>query len=184
MSADLPPIDTGHLFEPFLRDRQEFTVSIGRDALPGDLVLCDAGGWGDMRRVLARGPGGSLVTGVDACPRAREAVGPESVLGVVSRRGGRGRGSARLVAAAFPAWSVLAAAGAWLLRPAGASGAEPGDWYTSFLTPRGEIGASYIHLFLPGAVVREAGSAGYDRVEAIEAAHFVASGFRFGVRAG
>ena len=352
----LPLVYTGHVLEPTLRHLQEFAVEGGRDPVPGDLALCDVDGWGDVRRVMTRQPGGTLVTIIDACPQARQEIVPESILGVVCRVGRSGDRSGRIIQAAIPGWSILAAAlyrcgrvlrapefgldagpsvqrkyaqqvasyleraasppgpeglalitrglppggavlvagsgagseaiglallgyrvsgfdalpemvgaaranalrlgaavdfftadltdldlsgrifdliymtpllysflpgrarriaalerlgrhltqsgavifsahlirqaadafaatGAWLRRPAGVSKAEPGDWYTSFLTPQGELETSFTHLFLRGTVLREARSAGYERVEAVEAAHFVASRFRGGPHA-
>jgi hypothetical protein len=52
---------------------------------------------------------------------------------------------------------------------------ERGDWYTWFLTPAGEIGASYVHLF--GSVrqaVTEVREAGFRSVRAL-GAHLIAT---------
>jgi SAM-dependent methyltransferase len=50
---------------------------------------------------------------------------------------------------------------AWLRRRFQGDLVEPGDWYTWFLTPTGDIGTSYLHLFgsvrQAAAEVREAG---------------------------
>jgi SAM-dependent methyltransferase len=46
----------------------------------------------------------------------------------------------------------------------GSSVVEAGDWYTWFLTPRGDVGYSYLHHFSPGALEAEVEAAGL-RVE-------------------
>lgn len=66
----------------------------------------------------------------------------------------------------------------WLHRRPAGPGIEVGDWYTRFLTPQGRIGTSFLRLFAPHEVVREARLAGFQRITRMGRAHLVASGFR------
>jgi SAM-dependent methyltransferase len=53
---------------------------------------------------------------------------------------------------------------------------EPGDWYTWFMTPSGEIGTSYVHVF--GSLRRaqaEVRAAGFGAVRPLGRAHLVAT---------
>lgn len=74
-------------------------------------------------------------------------------------------------------WIELAAL--WLLRmPAGERNHEFGDWYTSFLTPSGTIGTSYLHRGSRARVLGEARAAGFSNVRWMETGYFVAGRFR------
>jgi SAM-dependent methyltransferase len=52
---------------------------------------------------------------------------------------------------------------------------EAGDWYTSYLTPAGTIGTSFLRRFAAGEVIGEARAAGYADVVRL-GSHFVAAG--------
>ena len=75
---------------------------------------------------------------------------------------------------------ILQALLSWMHRRARGSTFEFGDWYTRFMTPRGQVGCSFTHLSFPGQVRREAKQAGYREVSRGGASHFVAA--RFGGR--
>jgi SAM-dependent methyltransferase len=54
---------------------------------------------------------------------------------------------------------------------------EFGDWYTSFLTPAGAIGTSFVHYSRHREVLAEIRAAGFGRIEWDGGAFFRASGF-------
>ncbi len=58
------------------------------------------------------------------------------------------------------------------------SGGEFGDWFTWFLTPRGTIGKSYLHVSTATRVLREIRAAGFRHAAREGRAHFVASDFQ------
>ncbi len=66
----------------------------------------------------------------------------------------------------------------WMNRRPAGPGIELGDWYTRFLTPRGRIGTSFLRLFSPREIIREARLAGFEQIARMGRAHFIASGFR------
>ncbi|HLG44521.1 MAG TPA: class I SAM-dependent methyltransferase [Nitrospirales bacterium] len=74
--------------------------------------------------------------------------------------------------------NVLRAALLWCLRRArGCSSNEFGDWYTWFLTPKGDLGKAFSRRFLVRQVVREARDAGFGHISREAMAHFVAGDF-------
>ena len=105
---------TGFCLEPWLKNGQAFTVIGERQPAVGDLILCEAEGFGDVRRVLARTADGAFVCALDSFPPGREAVPPERVLGVVTGRPGAGGRLGRALARAFPVWSRAAYLRYWL----------------------------------------------------------------------
>src|SRR5262245_56106977 len=110
--ATIPLRYVGFALAPWIGHDREIQVRGGVEPVPGDLALCDAGGWGDIRRVLARTAEGTYVTGLDSFPSGREEVAGQCVLGVVV--GDRAPGAAgRVVASGFPLWSRLAALRYW-----------------------------------------------------------------------
>src|SRR5437667_394389 len=79
----LPLLISGYGMEPALRHGDTVTVEGDRSPVPGDIVLCDMEGWGDLLRLAGDGgSGGSEVT-LDAFPRRRACVARERILGVV-----------------------------------------------------------------------------------------------------
>jgi SAM-dependent methyltransferase len=82
-------------------------------ALEGGLALCDAQGWGDVRRILHRDADGGCLTALDPYPPGREIVPRERVLGAVVEPGPPGRLPRLAAAHAFPLWSRLAALQYW-----------------------------------------------------------------------
>ncbi len=109
----LEVICAGYALEPWIRDGDRIRVVAGKAPLPGDIVLCNAGGWGDLRRVLACGPGGALVTALDTVPGGRESVPRGEILGVASGPAFAGGAGGRAIAWLFPAWSRVAALLYW-----------------------------------------------------------------------
>jgi SAM-dependent methyltransferase len=120
---------TGLALEPWLRDGDRFVVDPGGDPRPGDLVLCEAGGWADVRRVLRREGSDRLLTVLDALPRRRASIPYGSLLGIVRGVPGAGGILGALAAHGFPLWSRCAAFLAWRRRILAAPrfGAEAGD---------------------------------------------------------
>jgi SAM-dependent methyltransferase len=106
-------ICAGFALEPWIKDGDRVRIIPGDSPRPGDIVLCDAGGWGDLRRVLRRGPGGALVTGLDTVPGGREPVPRERILGVASGPASAGGAGGRAIARLFPVWSRVAALLYW-----------------------------------------------------------------------
>jgi SAM-dependent methyltransferase len=104
---------TGFALEPWIRNAQTVMIDATRSPRPGDLALCEIGGWGDIRRILACSADGSWITGIDPAPGARECLPPERVIAVVTAQPGAGDAIGRTIAMAFPAWSRLAAAIYW-----------------------------------------------------------------------
>jgi SAM-dependent methyltransferase len=66
---------------------------------------------------------------------------------------------------------------AWTVRRARGGRCEFGDWYTSFLTPQGRLGHSYIHRGSGAKARRAAQEAGFGRVVHAGAAHYIAERF-------
>jgi hypothetical protein len=66
----------------------------------------------------------------------------------------------------------------WLISRIRGLETEPGDWHTTFLTPAGTNGRSFIHLFRWKAVVSEVRLAGFRKVNPIGPAHLAAREFQ------
>ncbi|HKB07113.1 MAG TPA: class I SAM-dependent methyltransferase [Candidatus Polarisedimenticolia bacterium] len=107
-SGRIEVFNSGFAFVPFIGNAERLTLDRTRPARPGDLVCVDVGGWGDLRRILARGADGDWVTGIDPAPRARERIAPDRLIAVVSGKIGAGDVIGRTIAMAFPIWSRLA----------------------------------------------------------------------------
>jgi SAM-dependent methyltransferase len=105
---------SGFCLETWLRHDRSFVVSAGRQPVIGDLILCEAEGLGDIRRVLGRKVDGAFVCALDATPPGRETVPAQRVLAVVIDRLGAGGILGRALALAFPVWSRVAAVRYWL----------------------------------------------------------------------
>lgn len=82
-------IVTGFALEPSVRDGERVRVSGARPALPGDLLLCEVDGWGDLLRALHRSPDGSWIVALDAFPARRATILADRVLGVAETSRGR-----------------------------------------------------------------------------------------------
>jgi SAM-dependent methyltransferase len=104
-SIDL--VYSGYSLEPLLRHGCDIEVDPGAEVAAGDFVLCQVGGWADVRRVLSVGEGGTVATALDAVPGALERIDTEALLGVL--RGVRGAGDrlGRLIISAFPLWTRI-----------------------------------------------------------------------------
>ena len=103
----------GFALAPFLGDGARVTVNSRRRPRPGDLVLCEVEGWGDIRRLVAPAKGGGWVTGLDAAPEARESLPGERVVAVVERKA-LTEWTGRMVAAGYPLWSRTAGLLYWI----------------------------------------------------------------------
>jgi SAM-dependent methyltransferase len=113
-SGRLEVFYTGFALAPWIGNLDSVILDATRSPRPGDLVLCEADGWGDIRRILARGEEGSWITGLDPLPSAREALPPNRVIAVVSAQRGSGGALGRAIASAFPIWSRIAAVLYWI----------------------------------------------------------------------
>ena len=80
----------GYGMEPALRDGDTVTAERGRAPMPGDVVVCDMGGFADLLRVRRRRRADVYEVAVDAFPRRPAVVERDRILGVVSA-GRRGR---------------------------------------------------------------------------------------------
>ena len=154
---------------------------------PGDLALCEIGGWGDLRRILAYGKHGAWITGLDSLPRAREQISPDRVIAVVAGRPGAGGAIGSAIATAFPVWSRLAAVLYWCRKVLEAPGfgddaaasvqrkyAEQVDTYTRMLhVPLGAELSDLFHTVVRGGSVLVAGSGAGG-----EAIHLARAGYR------
>lgn len=112
-SGRIEVFNSGFAFVPWIGNDERLTLDRTRSARPGDLACVDAGGWGDLRRLLARGRDGDWVTGIDPVLHARERIAPDRLIAVVSEKIGAGGVIGRLVAMGFPIWSRLASVLYW-----------------------------------------------------------------------
>jgi SAM-dependent methyltransferase len=103
----------GHGLEPWIRDGSVVSVKGGVRARRGDLILCEAEGWGDLRRVVKRTGSGEVVTTIDAVVSGRDRLPEKRILGVVRNVRGSGGLLGRAIAFAFPIWSRIAAFLQW-----------------------------------------------------------------------
>jgi SAM-dependent methyltransferase len=92
----LPLLVSGYGMEPALRDGETVMVELGRAPVPGDVVLCDLDGSGDLLRVRRHGRTDGYVVALDAFPRRPALVARERILGVMSTDGRRRARGARL----------------------------------------------------------------------------------------
>src|SRR5438445_5176382 len=104
-SGRLEVVMTGFALEPWIANGARVVLDGTRRPQRGDLALCAVEGWGDIRRILARVGNDAYVTGLDACPGAREVIASDDVLAVVPGRRGAGGALGRAVAGGFPVWS-------------------------------------------------------------------------------
>ncbi len=93
-------------------------------------------------------------------------------LGMHLHPGGRIVYSAHLIKTATHLLRAILTKGLRVVRRARQN--EFGDWYTWFLTPRGDLGTAFSHRFLVRQVLSEARAAGYRLVVREGAGHFVA----------
>lgn len=105
---------SGWCLEPWLSHGTRFSVQADSEPRPGDLVLCEAEGLADVRRVLGRAPQEGWLTALDSFPPGREVVAPSALIGVI--RGSRGAGGCvgRWIALCFPIWSRWASLRYWI----------------------------------------------------------------------
>jgi SAM-dependent methyltransferase len=116
-SGRLEVVYTGFPLAPSIRDGDRLIVETSLEPRRGDLALCQVGPWGDIRRILTTDRASTLLTGLDACPRGRDILSSDQVLGLVKSPGGPSRVVARhLVALLFPLWSRWAALLYWWRR--------------------------------------------------------------------
>lgn len=87
---------SGYGMEPGLRHGDTVTVEGGRTAVPGDIVLCDMEGWGDLLRLWSTGGSRGPELTLDAFPRRPVCVARERILGVVAGEGAGRRRAGRL----------------------------------------------------------------------------------------
>jgi hypothetical protein len=182
---------TGFALEPALGHGARFRVDRGRRPRRGDLLLCDIGGWADVRRGLRPLSGGGWLTALDALPSGREALAGEHILGV-ARPAGPAPSLARSIP--FPLWSRFAAGVHWWRRieQAPAFGARAVDSvrekyaqqvesYTAMLVyPMGEQVAGLIRANVPpgGSVLIAGSGAGGEAIHLARWGHRVV-GFDF-----
>src|SRR6266571_9247510 len=79
-SGRLEVVYTGFTLEPWIANGARVVLDGTRRPGLGSLALCAVEGWGDVRRILARAGGEAYVTGLDACPGAREVMASDDVL--------------------------------------------------------------------------------------------------------
>lgn len=103
----------GFALQPWVENGSTVLLNAARSPRPGDLVLCDVEGWGDLRRVLARRKDETWITGLDAAPGARGAVPAAGMIAVVVDRTGAGGALGKAIAGAYPCWSRIAALLYW-----------------------------------------------------------------------
>ncbi len=108
-SGRLQIIFTGDTWRPWFGDGAVLRLDAHRAPRTGDLALCDASGWGDIRRLVRRTGDGGWLTALDPEPGAREIVPATGVLAVVEGRLGAGGPLGAIVSGGFPFWSRLAA---------------------------------------------------------------------------
>ncbi|MBI1950343.1 MAG: class I SAM-dependent methyltransferase [Acidobacteria bacterium] len=113
-SGRLEVIVRGFALGPWIGDGERVVIDSRRPPRPGDLALCEADRWGDVRRLLARRRDGGWITGLDPVPGARETLPPERVLAVVAAGPGAGGATGRVLALAYPAWTRVAAVIYWI----------------------------------------------------------------------
>src|SRR5262245_51401309 len=104
---------SGFALGPWVRNGSTLKLDGTRSPRPGDLALCDVGGWGDLLRILARRNDGTLITGLDPVPGARGALPSSGGLAVVAGRSGAGGVIGRVIAMFYPCWSRVAALLYW-----------------------------------------------------------------------
>jgi SAM-dependent methyltransferase len=112
-SGRLEVLFTGFTLEPWIRHLDRVELDARLVPGPGDLALCDAAGWGDIRRILRRAPDGTCVTALDPYPAGRESLPAASVIATVVNRPGAGGSLGRAAAEVFPLWSRWAALRYW-----------------------------------------------------------------------
>ena len=113
-SGRLEIVYTGFALEPWIANGDRVALDGNRRPEKGDLALCAVEGWGDIRRILAGAGGDAYITGLDACPGAREVIAAHGVLAVVAGERGAGGAVGRAVVAGFPFWSRWVALRYWL----------------------------------------------------------------------
>ena len=94
---------------PWLDDGDEVKVRKGKSPRPGDLALCDIGGWADLRRILLKTAPATYRTALDALPGAFEEVREEQILATVVDHPGAGDRRGRLWARLHPLAGRIAA---------------------------------------------------------------------------
>ncbi len=116
----------GFALGPWIGDGQRVRIDSRRPLRQGDLALCEAERWGDVRRLLARRKDGAWITGLDAVPGAREALPPDRVLAVVAAGLGAGGMTGWALALAYPAWTRVAGLLYWFRKAVEAPDFEAG----------------------------------------------------------